>query len=242
MKFLRYEACPKCRENGKDSRGDNLGVWSDGSVHCFACGYHPFKISTVWTPKEEIKYVNESVLPSDFSREIPNFAWKWILQYGLPYSYWRPYCGYSENYQRLILTVGNPVAFSIGRYLPRDEPNSTERKWKTWGKPHEKAYSIGEGEVTVLTEDLVSAHKVGQITEAIPLFGTQIHPCHVEMLRKGSRSPVVLWLDWDQWGSSQKLGNRLESLINRPVVVRHTKKDPKELTFNEIKEVINVIL
>ncbi len=257
MKFSHYEACPKCRENGKDSRGDNLGIWSDGSMHCFACGYHPFKISNVWEPKEEIKHNgDESVLPADFSRDIPSHAWKWLLHYGLPYSYWRPYCGYSENYQRLVVTVGEPVAFSIGRYLPRETNDDPEekvrrgkgsvlhgintRKWKAWGKPHEKAFSFGEGEITVLTEDLISAHKVGQLTETIPLFGTQVHPCHIEMLRKGPRSPVVLWLDWDQWGSSQKAGNRLESLINRPVVVKHTKKDPKELTFNEIKEVIKL--
>lgn len=36
--LLRKERCPKCAENGGDTSGDNLSVYSDGS-HCHACGY-----------------------------------------------------------------------------------------------------------------------------------------------------------------------------------------------------------
>lgn len=39
--MVRKEHCPRCRENGRDTAGDNLVVYEDGSVHCFACGYHP---------------------------------------------------------------------------------------------------------------------------------------------------------------------------------------------------------
>lgn len=34
------ERCPECAEQGLDKSGDNLAVYSDGHVHCFACGYH----------------------------------------------------------------------------------------------------------------------------------------------------------------------------------------------------------
>ncbi len=33
------EACPKCRNNGKDNSGDNLARYSDGGAYCFACQY-----------------------------------------------------------------------------------------------------------------------------------------------------------------------------------------------------------
>lgn len=36
------EACPKCREAGGDTKGDNLIVYQDGAAHCFACGHHVF--------------------------------------------------------------------------------------------------------------------------------------------------------------------------------------------------------
>lgn len=32
------KACPECRKNGKDTSGNNLGVWDDG-VYCFSCRY-----------------------------------------------------------------------------------------------------------------------------------------------------------------------------------------------------------
>lgn len=34
------EACPKCRESGKDGSGDNLVVYADGGKHCFSCSYN----------------------------------------------------------------------------------------------------------------------------------------------------------------------------------------------------------
>ena len=34
------EPCPQCRKQGSDQSGDNLCVYHDGHVHCFACGYH----------------------------------------------------------------------------------------------------------------------------------------------------------------------------------------------------------
>ena len=38
--FLHNEPCPKCREKGKDRHGNNLGVFSDGHVRCWSCGYY----------------------------------------------------------------------------------------------------------------------------------------------------------------------------------------------------------
>ena len=34
------EPCPKCREEGKDTAGDNLHRYPDGGAYCHACGYH----------------------------------------------------------------------------------------------------------------------------------------------------------------------------------------------------------
>ncbi len=33
------EACPACRENGADDKGDNLARYDDGGAYCFACGH-----------------------------------------------------------------------------------------------------------------------------------------------------------------------------------------------------------
>lgn len=36
---VKHEQCPRCAENGNDSKGNNLAVYEDDSCYCFACGY-----------------------------------------------------------------------------------------------------------------------------------------------------------------------------------------------------------
>lgn len=234
-----YEACPRCIRNGKDSRGDNLVVYHNGHSHCFACGYHTFpKYGKPQLIKEE--HVPKSVRPADFTREVPTNGLQWLLQYGLPYSYWQRSLGYSKDHgERLVFTVGSPVAFSIGRLLT--EPTRNSRKWYVWGDSHKHTEVIGEShqsEQLVLVEDLISAHKVGQVNTAIPLFGTQLHPCHYYYLINANK-PVILWLDKDQEFNMKKQALRLESIINKPVVLLTTDKDPKELSYDAIQSRIN---
>jgi len=234
---MKNVACPRCRERGRDSRGDNLVVWPDGGSHCFSCGFHihpPFRGPNVVIKENNVK---ENLLPPDFTREVPLHAWKWLLQYGLSPSYWQEHIGYSPKEERLIFLIGSvgAVAFSIGRFVGTGE----SRKWFVRGESHRHAHPIGRGDVTVLVEDIVSAHKVGQVTECLPLFGTVVHPAHLYYLTDGSKRPVVLWLDKDQEGTTMKKAMRLEMLLNRPVTIVHTEADPKELSVNAIKEILD---
>ena len=204
----KYEPCPRCIKNGKDSRGDNLVVYASGHGHCFACSYHKFPDH--YTPQLKVDNVPKSLRPADFTREIPARAWQWVLQYGLPYTYWQECAGYSEERgERFVFQVktGGNLAFSIGRLLSEEQrkdggsapyaPNGGDnylhgtspgerskqiqhvrpRKWYVWGDSHRHCEVVGrqhDSRSIVLVEDIVSAHKVGQINEAIPLFGTQV--------------------------------------------------------------------
>ena len=101
------------------------------------------------------------MFPTDFTREVPARALPWLLQYGLPYSYWQKSIGYSPSSQRLVFLVGEPHAFSIGRYVgsneevvPKDptvvygirdvervqKPNT--RKWYVWGDSHKQCIVV----------------------------------------------------------------------------------------------------
>jgi Zn ribbon nucleic-acid-binding protein len=269
--FSHYEACPKCRERGHDSRGDNLAVYRDGSVHCFACGYHKYSILNYWKNRHvKEDHVPKSVRPADWTREVPSRAWEWLLQYGLPWSYWNPHCGYSPDHERLVFTVGSPAAFSIGRYIgpaqgggaagvpvgirpearhldhvqgdrqpavgARDRPN---KKWFVWGDSHKHAEVIGRGRsgYVVLVEDVVSGHKVGQVAETIPLFGTSVYNPHFYYLINENK-PVVLWLDKDQQQNVKKQALQLESVLNQPVKVIITDKDPKAYSEEQINAIL----
>lgn len=251
-RFLRYEPCPRCRAKGRDRAGDNLAVYADGSAHCFAhCGYHR-NAKRLWV-KEEKKDGNadKAVLPRDFTREIPAQAWKWLLQFGLPYSYWKPYCGYSEEDERLVFTVGKPTKFSIGRYCGTDvgERGPGERwvrrpprKWHFYGDGHGYVELLGSDDTgrkpVVLVEDLISAHKVAQVYPSICLFGTNIHAKAIQALMALKR-PTMLWLDEDQYTLLPPKINRLQTFLTHPVRFVSTEKDPKAYSLDEIKEILD---
>lgn len=113
-------------------------------------------------------------------------------------------------------------------------------KWLTYGDPHKHAEIIGETQTNkrvpiVLVEDLISAHKVAACEViGVPLFGTEVSSAVLYYLMN-SDNPVVLWLDKDQEGNVKKKAIRLQGLINRPIQLVTTDKDPKALSINEIK-------
>lgn len=237
MGFLRYEACPKCVDRGKDSRGDNLGIYSDGSKHCYACGYHVFPDSgDRWKAKQDdhkIINVVKGLLPGDYIKEVPNHAWEWLLKFGISADYWRDKIGYSEIRERLIFRVGDPLRFSIGRYTPKGNADSLVRKWHIFGDCHQAAVPVGNGSILVLVEDIISAHKVGCVGHALPLFGTKLYPAHIQYIKKQSK-PVILWLDKDQEGTLHSKASNIEVLTGLPCSVLTTDKDPKELSYESI--------
>lgn len=234
---VKQTRCPRCASRGQDTRGNNLSVYADAGEHCWSCGYHRNgKFQLTFVNKETTNDTQKGVLPFDFVKSpIPAKHWKWLLQYGLPYTYWQPYCGYSESADRLILTYGNPVQFAQGRSQSMDSP-----KWVNYGTRHTHVETLGKeisGPVS-LVEDLISAHKVAQVSPAIPLFGTVIFDKVIKELRDLNR-PVVLWLDADQYQLLPPKVNRLQSLLKVPVTYLHTRLDPKEYSLEEIKEYLN---
>ena len=234
-RFTGFEKCPKCAEQGRDRSGDNLGGYSDGSGHCFSCGFHRWpKFQLNFLTKERQDDSEKAVLPSDFTREVPAEGWKWLIQYGLPYSYWKPFTGFTPKENRLILTFGEPIRFSIGRALTMGD-----RKWKLYGDGHRYVETLGRelSKEVVLVEDLISAHKISHIASALCLFGTNIHDEAIKEL-KALKRPVTLWLDDDQYTLLPKKINRLQSLLDYPVRYIRTDKDPKAYSLSEIKEIL----
>ena len=274
MSSHRYEECPKCVAAGRDTSGDNLVVFPDGGKHCFSCHLHiPASFRTFKSNLTDGTPIPKALLPPDFTREIPGTAWKWLLQYGLSWEYWKEAIGFSPSEERLVFRVGDTyvsegklvrsgtgIQFSVGRYTPTAEtqPKGTEllrqggklslvgittpRKWYVWGDPHNHCEVVApnKGKYIVLVEDLISAHKVGQVTTTIPLFGTKYHPPHLYYLLNSSR-PVIVWLDNDKHLEAQHIAVRLQTLFNRNVFVINTEADPKELPINIIQEKLNVI-
>lgn len=89
-----------------------------------------------------------------------------------------------------------------------------------------------------MVEDLISAHKVGQVTTCIPLFGTQVH-APVMYYLMNTNKPIKIWLDKDQEYNVRHTALRLQGILNRQVDVITTTLDPKLLELDTIKEVLN---
>lgn len=241
-KFTHHEQCPRCAARGADRRGNNLGVWADGSKYCFSCGFYvpaTFRALALLgqrlTLEDKADDKEKAVLPSDWQREIPTDGWKWLLQYGIPMSYWQTRCGYSPKENRVVFNVGSPTRFSVGRAL-----SLGASKWKVYGDKSSYVEVVNEQVSTevVLVEDFISAHKVALSGyTAIPLFGTAIHDNVIKRLQ-GLKRPVVLWLDGDQYENLPRKIGRLQAFLG--VGVRHiqTRKDPKEYSVNEVKEIL----
>lgn len=246
-RFSHYEGCPRCIEKGRDSRSDNLARYVDGGGHCFACGLHIFPKHYIKPEKKEEINGSKS-LPIDFRREdVPARAWEWLLQWGLPYSYWKPFVGWSEKDSRLVITFGSE--FSVGRLILSEESvavsgsHAQRRKWFTYGNSHQSAHVFGDyqkSKEVVLVEDPISAHKLGSIMgrTAVPLFGTRVFDRLVPVLRHIGL-PLVFWLDKDQEHTMARKSDGLATLTGLPVRFVVTDADPKALSFEKIDSILS---
>lgn len=104
----------------------------------------------------------------------------------------------------------------------------------------------GSGEVIVLTEDILSAYRVGQVSEGWSLMGTKLHtPTLVRLIKEGK--PVMVWLDNDPaWNNPGQHAAAviMRSLTNVGLKCYNilTDRDPKLHSRAEIIEVINNVL
>jgi hypothetical protein len=129
----------------------------------------------------------------------------------------------------------------VGRHHPIPskvgEGITLPRKWNVWGDSHQSVQPLGEACEVVLLEDILSAHKVAQVTQTIPLFGTRVYPKTIKYLRE-QKKPIIVWLDKDQEDTMPAVCTRLGLLTGQPVRYITTDKDPKFYTASEIQEIL----
>lgn len=98
---------------------------------------------------------------------------------------------------------------------------------------------FGSGPAVTLTEDLLSAYKVGLVGEGWCLLGTRAGPGLLALLL-AARRPVNIWLDPDAAGR-RAAGKLIRQLRGYGLEVRDilSRKDPKLHTRDEIKEILS---
>ncbi len=237
------EPCPECRRRGQDRSGDNLAVYTDHK-YCFACGYGERSgrlsldhiKSQFHSVELEKKKNDRSNLPDDCSLDLRLDARAWLKKYGLTEQefednkfLWSP----KKELLIFPIFVDGLMVMWQGRYFGS---NPNYPKYNTQGFKNDVFYIKGKGEPLVLTEDLISAIKVGRQYSASPLWCSNANRKQLLTYSRYYES-IAIWLDSNMREQSLKLQQRAE-LFFREVRVVFSDLDPKCYSDGEIRAFI----
>jgi hypothetical protein len=246
---IKKERCPNCAKLGKDNSHDNLAIYNDGHSYCYSCGWNTSisktqKIKNFSKTKTEDK-PKEVSLPEDCSLDYPERALKWIEQYELTKTDLMLHNTlWSNNHRRLIFPIyGNDA--NIIAYQGRDfddTPEKTRPKWFGHGNLKGTFNILGKGSRLYLTEDIISAIKVSKCgVMSMPLYGSFVGLERFKRLYRlyGNSIGIYIWLDPDKRKEAYEEA-QLGLLCGLKCSTIYSDKDPKEHSYTEIKEIINV--
>lgn len=203
----------------KSARGDHtcgdpgsLMMTREGarlSAYCFRCGATGQYMEQE-TPKEKLARLQEQAKADEFVRrgidppdptahdpaKWPERDKLWFYSMGLsPRRIKELGLYYNADTGRVVLPIRE--ADQVVFWMARSQTASPK-----WIGPRVKKrglfakYGQGRGSHVVLTEDPLSAYKIGLVCEAWSLLGTKVHPRHVLELNALGK-PIITWLDDD---------------------------------------------
>lgn len=241
--YNHKEACPACRANNQDTRGDNLHRYQDGHGHCFACNYHESApgievIVNMVKPKEEKEY--KVVLPNDATHAIDYKALQWLSKYEITSDEVKDHNFlWSPSRQFLVFPIYGETNSLLGWQARCFAPDSVSRYF-TVGMFSKFFHIIngeeGKGDDLILVEDILSAIKVGRQFSTMPLFGSHLSVVQLNRL-KSMVGALTFWLDEDKIDKSMMLAKQASQLGFKTKIVC-TKHDPKEYNDEEIYQTL----
>jgi len=230
--FVRHENCPYCNSR------DNLARYDDGHGYCFGCHYTE-PATEKWLGHKPVLKVLTTLraLPDDAKPQIGATGWMWLKKYGIIETETSGFL-WSDSKQWLIFTFkdgnGTIIAWQA-RNFNKDRPKP---KYLSYGPIGDILVEFGEGNCCVLTEDVISAIKVGRSTGVVgvPLFGSGIP---LKLLTRLYRlfKTVGIWLDSDKTRESLLARSRANQYFPHVFTIL-TEKDPKEYSDEAINEKI----
>ena len=239
--------CPRCAEVGRDNTGDNLACYPDGHKYCYSCGF--FERAPL---EEQLNYPAEKELlssdlgfPRDFKPLLGSSVYnldehraiRWVKQYGIyDTEIILQGFGWSYEHRRLIFPIkdgdGNLLAWQ-GRSVTED----VKPRYLTKGQISDILHFVGrDSEIVCVTEDLLSAIKVGRIVQAMPLWGSSIPLKTIRRLSERFKY-LGVWLDSDKKLEAVKTAVRASQYM--PTFVISTPEDPKAYNMDAIEEIID---
>ncbi len=223
------------------------------SLYCNACGHNPVEQKGIQTLEElaRIEELNTEaskssflqdgkiILPKDITDDIPIEGRLWLYQGGISPTTWKKYgIKYSPSLQRVILPVesNNEVVWFQGRAIHKGQ------KPKYLQPSHDKGDTLfavqdRQSETAVITEDILSAIRVGKCVDAFSILGTKISTGQAFKLSKYKK--VYTWLDNDKAGKEGAYNIRRALHLLTDVGNITSDVDPKNLSNKEIEEILH---
>ncbi len=224
--------------------------------HCFKCKETETETPPPMTAAERLEMkrkaeafeAQEPRLPDDFTTDIPVEGLLWLSKGGLHLNDIRRYgFGFSEELRRVIMPVVGRSGKLEGVQARRVDADGVGPKYlgQVWSGPRPVWASSWEVErprgipEVVLTEDILSAARVGKVCPAWSLLGTNLMPAVIGKIAEAGIQTVHVWMDDDDAGinARRKMLRQLGAVgINAKGVI--SNRDPKHHTLEEIEELI----
>lgn len=240
---MERERCPKCASRGQDKSGDNLAVYPDGHKHCYACAYHegvPIeeRLQQLLPNISSMPNVDATFdFPKDYTTDIPITPLTWLKAYGITDKEIILHrFGWSQDRQMLVFPVldgdGNLIMWQGRDFGEKDK----QFKYITKGPASDVIHLVGLNVKTIIiTEDLISAIKVGRRYQAMPVWGSNIP---LKLIRRLSDrfSSLGVWLDRDKLHVALETVLRASQYMSTYLIT--SVFDPKAYTTDSIAEIV----
>ena len=221
------------------------------SAYCFRCGPVGFdphgyqSIAEIARLKElnAVASVPQSKeLPNDFTLEIPAEKFTWLAKGGISVAMARTNnIGWSDRLGRIVMpvynTAGDLVYWQARAVSPGQSPKYTNPSVSKAdilyfaGDPRDRSRVI-------VTEDILSAIRVGAHCPAACILGTKVSDSQAAQLSTYDR--VSFWLDPDDAGhKGAAAGKRTLALVTTADIITSTE-DPKCLSNRKMREVLQL--
>jgi hypothetical protein len=227
-------------------------------AYCYRCGisgWTPIRLSLAErierlkaqkAADEEVAFSPRPPMPPIFDvDQWPSYAKVWLYKAGLS-KQWISDLGFywHERSERVVMPVLNEQSelvfwqargFQAGRakYLSQPLPTHIMKPvFKSAVTASEPASDLG---VLCITEDILSAVRVGQCTETWSILGTSLSDAAANLIRETGK-PVRVWLDGDEAGikGRRKIIPQLRALGVDAKAIR-SELDPKFYSQEEIQ-------
>lgn len=219
------------------------------SAYCFRCHLKGFtrKVRRSLSDFDIVKQKTvtrdvlsgELSLPKDFTLDIPDDYAIWLWKYGFDRELSKELgFGYSPEWSRVVLPVYDKSGLRYIQARATDFPIQQPKYLDLGNKSGVLAMFGDTSERVVLTEDILSAAKVGLVQGAASILGTSMSI--KQAMNLSHCSEVIWWLDGDKAGIRGR--NECKShfdLLDIKQSFIQTPKDPKKYSKRKILEFIN---